>query len=75
MLCGFTRGLNPDYEAFVEPKQPKDFGKAVKYAQIYDDILRRGKSGTSKSIKGLEQRNSKRKKIWGDKGSGGQSEP
>ena len=42
------RGLHPDYEAYVEPKQPKDLAKALKFAQIYDDIGCRLKGGFGK---------------------------
>ena len=38
ILQGFMRGLQPDYEVYVEPKQPKDLAKVLKFAQIYDDI-------------------------------------
>lgn len=39
----------PDYGEYVEPKEPKDFTKATKYAHIYDDILHHCKSGDSKT--------------------------
>ena len=32
VLRGFMRGLHPDYEAYVEPKQPKDLVEALKFA-------------------------------------------
>ena len=38
ILKGFMRGIHPDYEAYVEPKQPTDLAKALKFTQIYDDI-------------------------------------
>ena len=42
------RGLHPYYKAYVEPKQPKDFAKALKFAQIYDDIVHRSKGDFGK---------------------------
>ena len=38
VLRHFMRGLHLDYEAYVEPKQSKDWVEALKFAQIYDDI-------------------------------------
>ena len=73
ILRGFMRGLNPDYEAFVEPKQPKDLAEALKYAQIYDDISRRSKGSFGKS-KEKEPSSLKRKFFKGDKGGSGSSE-
>ena len=48
ILRGFMRGLSLDYEAYVEPKQPKDLAEALKYAQIYDDITSRSKGVSGK---------------------------
>ena len=42
------RGLHLDYEAYVETKKPKDLDKALKFAQIYDDIGRRLKGSFGK---------------------------
>ena len=67
------RGLNPDYEAFVEPKQPKDLAEALKYAQIYDDIGRRSKEAFGKA-KEKEPFTLKRKFFKADKGGLGLSE-
>ena len=42
------RGLHPDYEAYVEPKQPKDLAEALRFVQIFDDIGRWSKGGFGK---------------------------
>ena len=73
ILRGFMRGLNPDYEAFVEPKQPKDLVEALKYAQIYDDIDCRSKGAFGKA-KEKEPFTLKRKFFKADKGGSGSSE-
>ena len=44
IFWGFMRGLNPNYEACIELKQPKDLVEALKYAQICNDITRRSKA-------------------------------
>ena len=67
------RGLNPDYEAFVELKQPKDLAEALKYAQIYEDIGRRSK-GAFEKAKEKEPFTLKRKYFKSDKGGSGSSE-
>ena len=41
-LRGFKRGLTNEYLEYIEPLQPRDLSEAIKYAQIYDDIKRRG---------------------------------
>ena len=46
------RGLHPNYEAYVEPKQPKDLAEALKFAQIFDDIGRQLKGVLEKGRKG-----------------------
>ena len=66
VLRGFMGGLHPDYEAYVEPKQPKDLVVALKFAQIYDDI-----SHTSKGAfgKGKEKdKFSTKRKFFKEKG-------
>ena len=42
------RGRYPDYEAYIEPNQPKDLVEALKFAQIYDDIGHRSKGAFAK---------------------------
>ena len=32
IFWGFMWGLNPNYEVYMEPKQPKDLVEALKYA-------------------------------------------
>lgn len=44
ILRGFMRGLNPDYEVYVETKQPKYLAEALKYVQSYDGITHRSKA-------------------------------
>ena len=73
ILRGFMRDLSPDYEAYVEPKQPKDLAEALKYAQIYDDITRRSK-GVSRKGKEKESFGLERKFFKSDKESGNSSE-
>ena len=67
------RGLNPNYEAYVEPKQPKDLAKALKFAQIYDNIGRRSK-GVFRKGKEKEPFFLKRKFFKIEKGGTGVSE-
>ena len=43
------RGLQLDYEAYVEPKQPKELVEALKFAQIYDNISCRSKGAFGKA--------------------------
>ena len=57
-MRGFIKGLHPDYEAYVAPKQPKDLAKALKFTQIYDNIghrlkgaFKKGKEKVSFSLK------------------------
>ena len=73
ILRGFMRGLQPDYEACVEPKQPKDLDKTFKFAQIYDDIGHRSKGAFEKS-KEKDQFSLKRKFFKAKKGGSGTSE-
>ena len=43
------RGLNPDYKPYVEPKQPNNLAKALKFAKIYDNIGCRSKGAIKKA--------------------------
>ena len=73
VLRGFMRGLNPNYEVYVEPKQPKDLGEALKFAQIYDNIGCRSKGAFGKG-KEKERFSLKRKFFKTKKGDIGVSE-
>ena len=70
---GLMRGLHPDYEAYVEPKQLKDLTEALKFAKIYDNIGRRSKGALGKD-KEKEQFSLKRKFFKAKKGGIGVSE-
>ena len=67
------RGLNPNYGAYVEPKQPKYLVEDLKYAHIYTDITHRSKLVFGKG-KDKETFNLKRKFFKNDKERGGASE-
>ena len=67
------RGLNPNYEAYIELKQPKYLAKALKYAKIYDDITHRSKAMSRKG-KDKEMVILKRKLFKNDKGVRGASD-
>ena len=74
ILRGFMRGLHPDYEAYVEPKQPKDLAEALKFAQIYDDISRRSKGTFGKAKEKEPFALKKRKFFKAEKGGSETSE-
>ena len=67
------RGLHAYYKAYVEPKQPKDLAKALKFVQIFDDIGRWWKGGFGKG-KEKENFSTKRKFFKENKGGAGLSE-
>ena len=67
------RGLHPNYEAYVEPKKPKDLAEALKFAQIFDDIGRQTKGVFGKG-KEKEKFSTKRKFFKENKGGAGSSE-
>ena len=46
---GFLRGLHPNYEEYVRPKNPRTLDEAVELAQIYDDVQRKKKGKRSLS--------------------------
>ena len=73
MLRGFMRSLHPNYQVYVESKQPKDLAKALKFTQIYDDIGCRSK-GAFKKGKEKEPFFLKRKFFKIQKGGRGVSE-
>ena len=71
ILRGFMRGLQPDYEVYVEPKQPKDLAEALKFAQIYDDISRRSKGAFGKAKE--KDKFSTKRKFFKEKGGSSES--
>ena len=73
-LRGFKRGLTNEYLEYIEPLQPRDLSEAIKYAQIYDDIKRRGARDGAGRAESRDQKGSsfKRKGFRGVKqGDGG----
>ena len=70
ILQGFMRGLQPDYEAYVEPKQPKNLAEALKFAQTYDDISRRSRGVFGK---GKENKFLAKRKFFKEKGGSSES--